>query len=414
MKISVRVKAIVSLAVVTAFLPGPRWAGAEPASVTGQWEATVLVNGVEVPFRFEIATAGGVLAGSFFNGDRRITSTASRLEGDRLHFAFDQYAAELDAAIDDGKLVGEYRRGVRVAYPFKATRATAVPTSRVAPGAPSLEGTWIVPAKSSKGETAWRFVARQQDGVVSASILRVDGDTGTLTGSYRDGRYLLSHFSGARPLLLEVTPQSDGSLLLRQNGKTELTAVRESDARATALGSPTDPSRHTTVADTSEPFRFSFPDLSGRVVSNTDAQFAGKVVLVNISGSWCPNCHDEAPFLASIYKKYKAQGLEVVTLSFEDGDQLANPTRLRAFVATYGLEHTVLLAGNPDDLNAKVPQAVNLNAFPTTFILGRDGRVRGVHAGFPSQGSGEFYVKAEQDITREIERLLAERVGSED
>ena len=223
----------------------------------------------------------------------------------------------------------------------------------------------------------------------------------------------MSHFSGARPLLLEVTLQFDGSLLLRQNGKNELTAVRESDARATALGLPTDPSRHTTVADTSEPFRFSFPDLSGRVVSNTDAQFAGKVVLVNISGSWCPNCHDEAPFLASIYKKYQAQGLEVVTLSFEDGDQLANPTRLRAFVATYGLEHMVLLAGNPDDLNAKVPQAVNLNAFPTTFILGRDGRVRGVHAGFPSQGSGEFYVKAEQDITREIERLLAERVGSE-
>jgi hypothetical protein len=125
MKISVRVKAIVSLAVVTAFLPGPRWAGAEPASVTGQWEATVLVNGVEVPCRFEIATAGGVLAGSFFNGDRRITSTASRLEGDRLHFAFDQYAAELDAAIDDGKLVGEYRRGVRVAYPFKAICRTS-------------------------------------------------------------------------------------------------------------------------------------------------------------------------------------------------------------------------------------------------------------------------------------------------
>jgi thiol-disulfide isomerase/thioredoxin len=413
MQISVRVRAIASLAVVTAFLLGARWAGAEPASVTGRWEATVVVNGVEIPFRFEIATAGGVLAGSFFNGERRITSTSGRAEGERLRFAFDQYAAELEATIDDGKLVGEYRRGARVAYPFKATRAGAARPGGADRGAPSLEGTWIVPAKSSKGETAWRFVARQQDGVVSASILRVDGDTGTLTGSYRDGRYVLSHFSGARPLLLEVTPQPDGSLLLRQNGKTELTAVRESDARAAALGLPTDPSRHTTVADPSEPFRFSFPDMSGRVVSNTDAQFAGKVVLVNISGSWCPNCHDEAPFLASIYRKYRAQGLKVVTLSFEDGDQLVNPTRLRAFVATYGLEHTVLLAGNPDDLNAKVPQAVNLNAFPTTFILGRDGRVRGVHAGFPSQGSGEFYVKAEQDITREIEHLLAERVGSE-
>ena len=166
------------------------------------------------------------------------------------------------------------------------------------------------------------------------------------------------------------------------------------------------------VKDPAEPFRFSFPDLQGRVVSNTDPKFRGKVVLVNISGSWCPNCHDEAPFLAALYKKYRAKGLEIVTLSFEEADQLANPTRLRAFIATYGLEYTVLLPGEPDQLAEKVPQAENLNAFPTTFILGRDGRVRGVHAGFPSPGSGEFYTKAEHEVTEQVERLLAERRAS--
>ena len=67
-----------------------------------------------------------------------------------------------------------------------------------------------------------------------------------------------------------MIPLPDGTLTLRQNGKTELTAIRESDARATAIGSPTDPSRHTTVADASETFRFSFPDLNGRLVANTD------------------------------------------------------------------------------------------------------------------------------------------------
>ena len=240
----------------------------------------------------------------------------------------------------------------------------------------------------------------------------MDGDTGTLSGVYREGRFVLSHFSGARPLLLEVTPKADGTLTLRQNGQTELVAVRANAPAAAAIGAPTDPALHTRVKDASEPFRFSFPDLQGRVVSHTDAKFQGKVLLVNISGSWCPNCHDEAPFLSALYKKYRAKGLEVVTLSFEEAAQLANPTRLKAFIATYGLEYTVLLPGEPDQLADKVPQAENLNAFPTTFLVGRDGRVRAVHAGFPSPGSGEFYTRAEHEITEQVERLLAERAGS--
>lgn len=205
-----------------------------------------------------------------------------------------------------------------------------------------------------------------------------------------------------------MTPQADGSLRLDQNRQTQLTAVRDNTAKAKAIGEPTDSAHHTTVKDPAEPLRFSFPDLQGRVVSNTDPRFRGKVVLVNISGSWCPNCHDEAPFLASLYKRYRARGLEVVTLSFEEADQLANPTRLRAFIAQYGLDYTVLLAGEPDQLNEKVPQGVNLNAFPTTFLLGRDGRVRGVHAGFPSPGSGAYYRQAEKEVTDQVERLLAE------
>jgi thiol-disulfide isomerase/thioredoxin len=396
---------ILAIAGAAALSVGP--AQAQPPALNGRWDATVVVNGVEIPFLFEIDTRNGAPSAAFFNGERRIRSTSSQVKENGFQFSFAQYAAALDFSVNADQLAGEYRRGTRTVYPFKATRASAA--ARSGASGPSIEGTWIVQAKSSKGEIAWRFIARQDGNNVSASILRVDGDTGTLTGSYRDGRYVLSHFSGARPLLLEVFPGPDGSITLRQNAKTELKGIRESDARASEIGAPTDPSRHTTVANPAEPFRFSFPDLSGRIVSNTDPRFAGKVVLVNISGSWCPNCHDEAPFLAALYEKYRSRGLEIVTLSFEEPEQLANPTRLRAFIDTYGLKYTVLLAGETEQLNEKVPQAVNLNAFPTTFFLGRDGRVRGVHAGFPSPGSGEFYRKAEREMTAEVERLLAER-----
>jgi thiol-disulfide isomerase/thioredoxin len=382
--------------------------GAAPP-IDARWDATVVVNGLEIPFRFEIVTKGGATVASFFNGDRRIASTSSRPREGGLVLSFAQYGATLDLAVEPGRLTGEYRRGARIAYPFAATPARP---RAAAADAPSIAGTWIVPAKSSKGEQAWRFVARQHDGGVTASILRVDGDAGTLTGGYRDGRYVLSHFDGARPLVLEVTPKPDGSLTLLQNGKTEITAWRDGDPRAASIGVPADPALHTAVVDPSEPFRFSFPDLGGRLVSNTDPQFAGRVVLVNVSGSWCPNCHDEAPFLAALFEKYHRRGLEIVTLSFEDQDQLADPVRLRAFIQTYGLKHTFLLAGEPDQLNEKVPQAVNLNAFPTTFILGRDGCVRAVHAGFPGPGSGPFYEQARKELSATIEKLLAERAGA--
>ena len=400
-----RWSAIVALVVVGALGTGAT-AARKATALAGRWDATVVVNGVEVPFLFEIAGDQTTIRGSFFNGDRRITSTAGRLENGVLSLSFDQYAARLEATEQDGALAGEYRRGTRAPYPFTARRAAEAAT--VAIDAPSIDGTWIVGAKSTKGESAWRFIVQQTGAHATATILRVDGDTGTLSGSYRDGRFVLSHFSGARPLLLEVIPGADGTLTLRQNAKTELVAVRADTARAREIGEPTDPALHTRVKDPSEPFRFGFPNLAGKVVSNEDAQFRGKVVLVNISGSWCPNCHDEAPFLAALHRKYQSSGLEVVTLSFEEADQLANPTRLRAFIGQYGIGYTVLLAGVPDDVEAKVPQAVNLNAFPTTFILGRDGRVRAVHTGFPSPGSGAFYTKAERDVTEQIERLLVE------
>ena len=397
-----------SLVAALVTLVTPSRASAQDPALAGRWDATVVVNRIEIPFVFEITGAGATLKGSFFNGERRITSTGSRSENGVLILSFDQLGTRLQIASRDGQLTGEYQRGgTRAPYPFKATRATT--TSRPAAGAPQIAGTWILAARSSKGETAWRFIATQKGADVEATILRVDGDTGSLTGTWRDGKYLLSHFSGARPLVLEVTLVDAATLHLRQNGTTEFTAVRADAPKAKDVGEPTDPAHHTTVRNPLEPFTFSFPDLNGKLVSNTDARFAGKVMMVNISGSWCPNCHDEAPFLSALYKKYQARGLEVVALSFEEGPDLANPARLRAFIKEYGIAYTVLLPGEPGQLNEKVPQGVNLDAFPTTFFVGRDGLVRGVHAGFPSPGSADYYTKAEQEVTSLVEKLLAER-----
>jgi thiol-disulfide isomerase/thioredoxin len=378
-------------------------------SLAGRWNATVQVSGVDIPFRFELSGEGANVKGSFFNGDEKITSTSGRFDNGSLVLKWDDHASKLDATFHDGVLEGKYIRAGRdekSSYPFSAKRYSAPPA--VKGDVPSIAGMWVIPTDSPKGEKAWRFIVRQTGSEVSAAVLRIDGDTGALTGTYKDGKFVLSHFDSARPMLMEVTPQKDGTLELLENAKTQRTAVRWEVAHAKGLPEPTDPMKHTSVKDPNEAFQFRFPDLNGRTVSNADSKYRGKVVLVNITGSWCPNCHDEAPFLSELYKKYRDQGLEIVALSFEEADQLKDLARLRAFIKRYDIQYTVLVGGEPSEAKDKLTQAVNWNSWPTTFFIGRDGLVRGVHAGFPSSASGDLYRQAKDEFTAEVQHLLRE------
>ena len=273
--------------------------------------------------------------------------------------------------------------------------------------------------KSAKGESAWllRVESLPHSPELKAVIQRVDGDTGSLYGGWNGSSYQISHFTAAGPALYSLSPQADGTLLvsnLLRSDQQSLVARRPAQARAAALVGPTDPTQQTTMKDPAARFAFSFPDLSGKVVSNTDPQFDGKVVIVAIGGSWCPNCHDEAPFLESLYKQFHGRGLEIVDLSFEEADQLKDPERLKAFISRYGLTYTVLLAGETEQLNEKIPQAVNLNCWPTSFFVGRDGRVKEIHAGFAGPANPPANQALMREVTELVERLLAEPVPSQE
>jgi peroxiredoxin len=384
---------------------------AAASTPAGMWDATVTVGGNEIPFRFEITERGSELRGSFFDGDLRVTSTPATVGADgSLTLPFPGYGAAVKVTWHDDRLEGVYDRGTRgTPYPFKAERARPEPA--VSGKVPNIAGEWRIPTSSSKGEQAWRLIVQQNGAQVSASILRVDGDTGTLTGTFRDGHFAVSHFSGARPALYVLTPAADGSLEVRNN-RNRYVAVRVTDPRVKTMPEPTNPAMHTRMKNPNEPLQFRFPDLDGHMVTNADPRFKGKVVLVSITGSWCPNCHDEAPFLAELYKKYRSKGLEIVGLAFEEADQLKNPTRVRAFIKEYGIEYPILLAGETEQLAEKLPQAENLNAFPTTFVVGRDGKVRSIHAGFASKATVNYFTQGKKELTEEIERLLAERPGA--
>jgi thiol-disulfide isomerase/thioredoxin len=387
-------------------------------AVTGLWDATLQVGAMEVPFKFGIEASPTHAAGWFFNGKERVGSSSGSFDGAHLVLDFASYAKSLDATLRaDGTLEGVYAPTTAGSkahpYTFRAHRAaagTVASTERP----PDIAGLWIVPTQSEKGgEQAWRLIVSQSGVQIAAAVLRVDGDTGALTGTWKSGKVRLSHFDGARPSVIEVSPAADGTLRLlvadRTGSDVTLRAYRPQQAQSKGLPEAADPTLHTRVRDKQEPFLFNFPDLSGHLVSSTDPRFRGKVLLVDIAGSWCPNCHDEAPFLESLYKRYHARGLEVVTLSFEEAEQLPNPFRLRSFVQQFGLTYTVLIAGTTDELHSKLPQAVGLDAYPTTFFVGRDGRVRAVHAGFAAPSTGAFNTDLKKDFNIRIEELLAER-----
>jgi thiol-disulfide isomerase/thioredoxin len=384
-------------------------AGLSAQPLTGTWQATVKVNGLDIPFRIEFAGSESNPQATFFNGDERLLSTSGKSSGGAIEIKWEYLASTLKATLKNGELDGEYTRARTTnPYPFHAQPAKAVGQAVSPTSIPNIDGVWEVhDVNSSKGEQAWSLIISQKGREASGTILRVDGDAGTLTGSFKDGKFVLSHFSGMRPALLEITAMP-GGLTLTLNGKGKMTAMRPAEARAKGLPEPSDPTKHTGVKDASEPFHFKFPDLNGKLVSDTDDRFKGKVVLVNITGSWCPNCHDEAPFLAALYRDYRSKGLEIVGLSFEEADQLKDPTRLRAFLKRYGIEYTVLLGGTTDEAPEKLAQAEHWDAWPTTFFLGRDGRVRRVHSGFPSRASGELYTQATHEFTELVEKLLAE------
>ncbi|WP_422932106.1 peroxiredoxin family protein [Singulisphaera sp. PoT] len=406
-------KCLLGLAVVGAIAPSAR-----AGELDGVWDAVVQYNKVELPFRIELKGDGTGFTGSYLNGDVKVSSTSGKLEGKTFHLDFDHYLTELDGTLKDGKIEGKFqstssRGGDSRQSAFHAERVK--PSREHAANVPRIDGLWELPVESPKGEKSWRFIVRQQGDEVSASILRVDGDTGTLNGRYRDGKFVLAHFSGVRPLRVEVTPKEDGTIRVAQFGRPgiarDLVGYRPEAARAKGLPEPADFSKHTKVTDASKPFTFKLPDLDGKTVSNEDARFKGKVVVAVVTGTWCPNCHDEAQYLVQLHKKYRDQGLEVVALDFEEiAEQESGYKRARAFIKQYGVEYPYLLGGDPVEMWVQVPQAENLNSWPTTFFIGRDGLVKRVHSGFASPASGDFHKQAVEQFDETVRKLLAEPV----
>ena len=393
-----------------------------------RWTGTATAKGQQIPVELQLskADANGRITGGFVNGPTLESASSGTATNGHVTLAFDEYARTFEGDVSSSGLHGVLR-GARLKAPIPLDltleRDGGKPATHFLAASPSqkgsIDGLWEIAVASSKGESAWTMQVEPfaGNGEIRAVIQRIDGDTGAMYGRFNPatGTYTVSRFGAFGGDLYSLKPQPDGTLdfsNLLAGQENHSVARRTEAARAAKLPPPTLPTEQTTVVDPSKPFQFASPNLAGATVSNTDPQFKGKVVIVAIGGSWCPNCHDEAPFLVELYNRFHGQGLEIVNLSFEEADQLKDPVRLREFIRRYRIPYTVLLAGTPDDLARVVPQGKNLNSWPTSFFIGRDGLVKETHAGFSGPATGEANVQLKAEVTALVERLLAQPAGA--
>lgn len=130
---------------------------------------------------------------------------------------------------------------------------------------------------------------------------------------------------------------------------------------------------------------FALPDISGNVVSSD--QFAGKALAINFFATWCPPCREEIPGFVEVFDRYRDRGFELVGISLDTDTR----SHLAAFISANGIRYRILFG---DLTTARAYGGVS--SIPTTFFVGRDGRIRKIHVGYLDR----------KDFEREVRKLL--------
>jgi peroxiredoxin len=402
--------ALALLALVSPFASACR---RRPRELNGEWYGMIKnKNGDELPIKMELKRDGNSVVGSFVNGDERTTSTSGSFdpETETLRLRFDYYDGELEGRFFRRELIGTFTRQYRrekLVRDLKIWRGAPMSVPAAAEGK-DLTGEWTVRVGEGEQQKIWRMTLKQSGADMLGTVIPPSGDWGAMTGMFSYGKLTLSRFDGINARLLRAQLNEQGQLegvvdLGLSEPKRKIVAERTSETSPTAA----DPNAYTRMKNAAEPFRFSFPDLDGKVVSSTDERFKNKVVIVTTTGSWCPNCHDEAPVLNDLYSRYHDAGLEVVALGFEyEGGTARDVEQLKIFARRHRTPYPILYAGSTTDAPQKLSQLENFGAYPTTIFIGRDGLVKKVHAGFTGPATGERFTKLKAEMEETVKALL--------
>jgi peroxiredoxin len=381
----------------------------------GIYRGVLSVAGGDLPFGLELAREEGEMVAYLINGPERVRATNVRLDGDHLTLQMPGYPHRLEAKFADGRFEGLLHltrpRGV-----IRDVRFVAMPGENwrffPKPDAAPLDfsGRWALTFRDQDGGEAAAIAELAQQGhEVTGTVLRPSGDDRYIAGEARGDTLFLSRFDGGSAYLYLGRLRADGILSgdFHTGGGSHETFSGRRDPAAKL----DDPGTRTALKAGSDRFEFSFPDIDGKTHAYPGARYEGKVVLITVGGSWCPNCHDEAVFLKELLASRGGRGLEVIQLMFEHTPDFASSAAAaRAFAEKYSIDYPVLIAGTTtdDDVLKKLPQISAFRAYPTLFVVDRKGLVRTVHTGFSGPATGIHHEEQNRELTALVDGLLEE------
>jgi thiol-disulfide isomerase/thioredoxin len=401
------------------------WAVAAPvfgqsAFPMGSHRMALQCPGGDLPFQLSLEGDGkGSLLVFLGNGSERI-QVPEVVDDRQLVLRFPHYDSELRLDVDRGAATmhGEWikRRGAQPETRMKVVHRGF--GARFDLPAPDGDVTWpngryAVAFAGSKDPAVgvFRVVSgANQNWNCEGTFLTTLGDYRFLAGN-SDGRTMkLSCFDGAHAFLFAAERQPDGTMRggFWSSDSWYETWTASPDERA-ALP---DGWKLTRMRDGASLGDATFRDFAGQPVSLDGPKFTGKVRVIEVFGSWCPNCHDHGAYMAELHRRYADRGLQVVGVAFEHAGDFARSVRqVETFVARHGATFPILIGGLSDKKKATTSLSLldRVRSFPTTIFVDRDGKVRGIYQGWSGPATGEAHQRLRQRFESLVEDLLAGR-----
>ena len=382
-----------------------------PAS--GPWRGEIDHLGGKLPFNFIVAK--NKLDIRIQNGSEIATLGDSYFRGDSLVVPFDLYDSEIVGSLKNEKsIIGfwQKKRNGKTLYriPFQAQAGSSERFLQTKQASVQVSGKYSADFWSDESNhSSGVFLLNQKGNQVTGTVLKTSGDYRFLQGNISGDSLLLSYFDGSGLMQFRCKVngnQIDGQFYSGLAGKRNFKAIKDDKASLPDL------KKLTYLKPGFDRLTFSLPNPAGKTISLQDERYKNKVVIIELMGSWCPNCLDESRFLAPYYKKMKDKGVEVIGLAFEYSPELSiSGPKIENFKKRIGVDYEILFAGQPNDetIAQVLPMLHKINGYPTTFILDKSGKVREIHTGFSGPGTGVYYTDWIHEFEQTVQNLLNEK-----